>query len=205
MPTDKAIAEHLTGQWQIPLCSSFCKAPANFIKNFFCPCCVAYMHRKQLLAITNEPYVCCGGMIDCGPCKKPCNPRCLFLEVFCCMQFAIAGNRFMIQTRFDRQNTPCDSFILWCTAVVSCINCIVQTVSDQDCSELQAVVDLLICSVNACMQTQHEYEIRHINETGYHGAPQFVIVLLPAEQQRYVMVGAPLQQRMTPIGQSIYN
>lgn len=102
----------------------------------------------------------------------------------------------MIQTRFDRQNTHCDEFILWCTAVVACINCVVQTVSDVDCSALQAAVDLLICTVNACMQTQHEYEIRHIKETGYRGAPRFVIVLLPVQQQGYVLVGPPSQQKM---------
>ena len=197
MPTDKSIADSLTGTWQVPLCRTCVTAPGLFCKNFWCPCCVAYSHRKQLLALTNEPYVCCAGMIGCGPCKKPCNPRCLFLAVCCCMQFAIAGNRFMIQTRFDKRNTPCDSFILWCTAVIACINCVVQTVSKQDCSALQAIVDLIICTVNACMQTQHEFEIRHVRETGgYHGMPQFIVVLLPAQQQTYVVLAPPAQQQM---------
>ncbi len=197
MPTEEKIANSLSGEWQVPLCSTLCRAPQNFFKNFFCPCCVAYSHRQQLLEITNEPYVCCAGMIGCGPCMKPCNPRCLALEVCCCMQFAIAGNRFMIQTRFDKRNTPCDSFILWCTAVVACVNCVIQTVSDQDCSVLQAIVDIIVCTVNACMQTQHEFEIRHVREhAGYKGAPQFVVVLLPSTQQQYILIAPPQQQQM---------
>ncbi len=106
----------------------------------------------------------------------------------------------MIQTRFDKRNTPCDSFILWCTAVIACINCVVQTVSNQDCSFLQAAVDAIICTVNGCMQTQHEFEIRHVQATGYQGAPEFIIVLLPKQQQTYVLHTAPTQQRMVVVG-----
>ncbi|CAJ1357698.1 unnamed protein product [Effrenium voratum] len=46
---------------------------------------------------------------------------CLCLEVCCCPGLAMTGNRFMVQTRFDKENTPCDDCIMNCTCLFLCM------------------------------------------------------------------------------------
>jgi hypothetical protein len=193
------ITKHLNGRWQVGMIKAACKRPLTCLGSLLFPCCIAYSHRKELLQLTNEPYVCCGGLCGCGPCSRPCNPGCLVVESCCCLQMAIAGNRFMIQTRFDRKNTKCDNFIISVTSVLIligfCISLIVQGDAGKFCKE---VADLLLCIVNSCMQSQHRVELDYLKSSysnSYPGMPSYIVPILPQHMHTYIVI-APTQQEM---------
>eukprot|EP00392_Amoebophrya_sp_AT5.2_P006161 g6171.t1 len=117
----------MENDWAIGLTEAPCKEPKEFFIGLCCcpgwPCVAVYTQRKELLQVTGEPYVCCGGMFPCGPCKDPQDESCLFCEsskylpemppqkcrfaplqfceAGCCPYCGIVGNRYLVQTRFS--------------------------------------------------------------------------------------------------------
>ena len=202
---DLQVAKLLTNNWQIGLFSTCFTEPLTFLYSCFCTPCMAYTQRKDLLQMTREPYVCAGGMFPCGPCAKPCSDKWLFVEVCCCPQFAVSGNRFMIQTRYDRRNTYCDDFIIIFTVVTACLAaCFSILTSGKKAEGFENFAEILVCSVNGCMLTQQDVEIRYLKTIAYNGAPAFIIQILPPEVQKVVIVRAPDQQQMTAPGTPVY-
>mmetsp|Transcript_9722 Transcript_9722/g.23150 ORF Transcript_9722/g.23150 Transcript_9722/m.23150 type:complete len:265 (+) Transcript_9722:52-846(+) len=189
MPLKKDVADKLSGKWQVDLFKSPCADPMTFLYGCCCPNCKAYEQRNELLDMTGEPYVCCAGLFACGPLGQPQDRSCLCVEAYCCPWIAISANRFMIQTRFDRENTFCDDFIITFTVVLSWVICIARMVSPDVPEELENLVDLLIAVVQGCMLTQQHVEIKHIKSLNqpYTG---------PAIACGAPMASAPNQQNM---------
>mmetsp|Transcript_52384 Transcript_52384/g.125131 ORF Transcript_52384/g.125131 Transcript_52384/m.125131 type:complete len:202 (-) Transcript_52384:254-859(-) len=190
MPVKVEVSEKLTGEWQIGLFSTPCMAPGSWCFGCCCPCCMAAMQRNDILEITGEEYVCCGGLCPCGPLGSPQAKECVWLEAFCCNGLAIAANRFLVQTRFDRQNTACDDCILWVTCIVSWGVCIAQIFMDVP-DELERIVDCLVCTVQGCMLAQQKVEIDHIRQVGYNGPPSAIMGMLPPTQQQMISSAHP--------------
>lgn len=203
MPVKKEAAQALTGQWSIGLFEAPCKNPGCFCAGYCCLCCAAYKQREELLQITGEPYVCCAGMFPCGPLGKPQDQNCLICESFCCPSLAVAANRFMVQTRFDKQNTPCDDYIIIFTCIFSWAVFIGRCIlGDMIPEELENIADCLVMIVNGCMHAQQDYEIKEIQKSGYQGPPQAVLNSLPPQQAEVLGMGkaggkGPMQQEMS--------
>lgn len=196
MPVKQEVKDSLTGKWQIGLFEAPCKAPVSFCYGCCCSCCMAGQQRLELLDLLGEPYVCCAGMFPCGPLGQPQDRNCAWCESCCCTGCAISGNRFYIQTRFDRQNTACDDCILWTTCIVSWLVCIASMVCDVP-EEVQNCVDCMIQIVNGCMLAQQQHEIKHVKSVGFQGPPQSVMQHLTPHQQNLMQQGRPPQQQMT--------
>lgn len=190
MPIKQEVVDQLTGEWKIGLCTAPVMAPHWFCCGCFCSCCLASTQRHEILDIINEPYVCCGGIFPCGPLGAPRDRNCVWLEACCCTGYAIAGNRFLIQTRFDRQNTCCDDCILWtaCLApwIICCLECGGVDVPD----EIESCVDCLQCIVSGCMLAQQEVEVKHIKKTGWSGPNPAISQMLPPGQQKMMQHAA---------------
>ena len=126
------VPEHsLRGAWRVKPQRACCTDPVTCCLASACPCCMVWHQRQELLELTKQPYICCGGRFAewgcclCGRCGRCCPtlelpfdaPKLgLFMEAFCCMPFAIVGNRFLIQDEFDRANDEWDDCICCCLA-----------------------------------------------------------------------------------------
>lgn len=198
MPIKEQVTQSFTGEWQIGLFETPCKAPVNFCLGCVCTCCMAGKQRGDILDITGEPYICCGGLCPCGPLGEPQDRNCMWLEACCCTGMAISGNRFLIQTRFDRRNTACDDCLLWSVCIASWCVCLSKMFCDDLIpEEVENCVDCLIMIVDGCMLGQQQREIEYIQKTGYNGPPQHVLSALTPKQQGFMMAGKPpVQQSM---------
>lgn len=152
--------------------------------------------------MTGEPYVCCGGMCQCCCFGQPCEGRnpWLCLEACCCTNNAIIANRFMLQTRFNIRNDPCDDTLLdtllGIIACLNCLACIFSIFADGDtalsCQDLAECVNAAVC---ACMLTQQDIQINAIKEADvrFQQIPQQVFIALPPEQQQMINGFAQMQ------------
>lgn len=196
MPVKQQISENFTGKWQHGLFEAPCKAPVDFCFGCCCTCCMAGKQRGDLLDLTGEPYVCCGGLFPCGPLGEPQDRNCMWAEACCCTGCAIAGNRWMVQTRFDRENTACDECILWLACLMPIIICVLKCFIEVP-DEVENCVDCFTMIVNGCMLAQQQSEIKYIQSTGYNGPPQKIVGMLNSAQQQAIQQGsAPPQQQM---------
>lgn len=201
---DAELAKALNGEFQIGMIEAPYKACPKCCFAALCSCCVAHSQREKILDITQEQYVCCGGLCPCGPCSKPCENRqpWLCLETTCCTSNAILGNRYMIQTRFDRQNDACDECLLYCVAIANCLALIVSCFGDEDTAEgFRTAADCIQCSVCACMQAQQAVELefieRDLETNPYTGIKPNVLELLPPKQQEMIRLN-PNAPAMAP-------
>merc|ERR1712232_722647 len=171
-----------------------CDSPSAFCYGLSCPCCFVYQQRKELLDITQEPYVCCAGLGGCGPCTRPCGSRnpWLCLEAFCCTNNAILGNRFMMQTRFNIQNDPCDARLIKLVACLNCfaccVSCCAQIFMDKDkaknCTDCYTqAIECVNASVCSCMLAQQSIELKSLKSVDYKGIKPSVMTVLPPRQQ----------------------
>lgn len=167
-----------------------CKAPGSFCYGCFCPCILAYQQRNEILAITREPYICCGGICGCGPCGEPCDeskkPMCLGLEVCCCTGMAVSSNRYLIQTRFGKQSDPCDDCIILFQQCLQCLACLLMvtgTVDKDGADNVQCLADCVTCAVMSCMLAQQQTEVDKLKEQPYTGIPPNILACLPPKQQ----------------------
>mmetsp|Transcript_47533 Transcript_47533/g.83570 ORF Transcript_47533/g.83570 Transcript_47533/m.83570 type:complete len:374 (+) Transcript_47533:72-1193(+) len=189
MPVRQQVQEACTGKWQVQLFEAPAKAPHICLYGCCCICCASYQQRNELLDMTGEPYVCCAGLFPCGPLGQPCQDRsCLAVEACCCAGLAVSANRYMIQTRFDKENTPCDDFII----TFSCLFYYVVQIAKCFCDvpdELELAAECLIMIVDGCMHAQQHIEIEGIKKNGYTGPSPAIMAALPPAQQHMVQQG----------------
>merc|ERR1719428_1000571 len=96
----------------------------------------------------------------------------------------------MIQSRFDRMNTPCDDCILLFTTIVVLLHCILQFCIDIP-DEIDFLVDLLINTVNGCMLAQQQVELEYIKSQGpYKGPNANIVGMLPQHLANPMTMGA---------------
>ena len=177
------------GQWQTSLSGACCEAPSTCLCGAILPCIVAANQRLEILEIIREPYVCCAGMNPCL--TSVCNPKCAYVEGCCCPTFAVLGNRYLIQTRFDRANTCCDDALIGCTAALELLSiCLPRD------NPIQHISQVVTCTVLACCLAQHHSELKYIRSVGYNGAPAYIMQLLPPQMAQGVVVMTPQQQTM---------
>jgi len=162
-PTDK-------NEWKVGMFTTCCEDPCYFCQACWCPWCTAYSHRGLLIG--NGPYYCCGGMYPCCCLKDPCPRWCLCLEACCCLSCAVVGNRAIIQTQQQIQNSCCDECIIWTTCIASWVLCILRLFGVNIPDSVQNCVDCLYYTVLGCMQTQHAIQM------GIAG-PQKQVVTMP--------------------------
>mmetsp|Transcript_126979 Transcript_126979/g.308695 ORF Transcript_126979/g.308695 Transcript_126979/m.308695 type:complete len:208 (-) Transcript_126979:129-752(-) len=194
MPIKQEVVDQLNGKWQIGLFETPIKAPISFCYGCCCSCCMTCQQRLEILDVIGEPYVCCGGLCPCGPLGEPQDRNCIFLETCCCPGMALSGNRFLVQTRFDRENTCCDNCILWAVCLASWTVCILQCVGVDVPDEVENIVDLAICTVQGCMLAQQQNELEFVKKNGYGGPSPVIMGVLPPHQQN-------LMQQYKPPGQ----
>eukprot|EP00747_Dinoflagellata_sp_TGD_P102544 gnl/TRDRNA2_/TRDRNA2_168700_c1_seq1.p1 gnl/TRDRNA2_/TRDRNA2_168700_c1~~gnl/TRDRNA2_/TRDRNA2_168700_c1_seq1.p1 ORF type:complete len:349 (+),score=68.24 gnl/TRDRNA2_/TRDRNA2_168700_c1_seq1:108-1154(+) len=184
MPVSPELAEHLTGEWKIGLFEAPIQAPVQFCYGCCCVCCMAGQQRGELLDLTGEPYICCAGLCcECGPLAQPQDRNCLWLEACCCPGLAVAANRYIIQTRFDRMNTPCDDCILWTLCMINCARTILDIIGQPLPQEVDNIVDLMNNIVDGCMLAQQQVEIEEIKKNGYMGYNPALMEFMPPQQQ----------------------
>jgi len=193
----------LRGTWAVPLSEAACVAPCHFLAGFCCPCCFAYQQRNKILDITGEPYVCCGGSCIC--CQQTCDSRepWLCLEVCCCTSPAILANRYMIQTRFDVRNDPCDETLLAMAAFVNlAAHCAEICMDRESARHLEHIMHLINACICSCMLTQQHKELKRveqeIQESPYGGPPEYIFIALPPEQQGMVSAAQALRMPGSP-------
>lgn len=172
-------------EWQVKMFDTPCSEPGKFLYGCCCPCCSTLAQRTELLEMTGEPYVCCAGLCPCGPLAEQQDQNCLYCEVCCCLGMAVSGNRWMLQTRYLKQNDPCDDCIICCNGVLACAACILQVAGgDEDLADaVTCASDLMNACVIGCMLSQHQVEIEHIKEQSIEPALGKVLSFLPPKQQ----------------------
>eukprot|EP00397_Hematodinium_sp_SG-2012_P050585 GEMP01058862.1.p1 GENE.GEMP01058862.1~~GEMP01058862.1.p1 ORF type:complete len:232 (+),score=38.90 GEMP01058862.1:259-954(+) len=210
MPVPEEINDALGGEFGIPMQETPCREPICCCIGCWCPCCASYYQREQLLEITGEEYVCCAGSCGCCGLDKPM-PKvpCLCLETCCCTWMAITSNRFMVQTRFGKRNTPCDECIIMFAVCCSCCVTIASCFIDVP-PEIEMLKDCIVHSVMGCMHAQQHHEIKEIKKVGYAKPDPGLVQMLPPAQQQMIheskpmgpppgqamVVGQPVQQEM---------
>lgn len=188
MPVRQELVTVCTGTWKVGLFEAPVQAPAQCLYGCCCICCASYQQRTELLDLTGEPYVCFAGLCPCGPLAQPMDRNCLFLESCCCPGMALSGNRFMIQTRFDKMNTACDDFLITFTCLFYFIIQIAQCFCDVP-DELEVCAECLIMIVDGCMHAQQHIELQEIKQTGYLGPPPSIVAAMPPAMQQMVSAG----------------
>lgn len=150
LPED--IERHITNDFSHGTVASIVSNPGHCCFFWCCAPCAIYAQRQEMLQMTGEPYVCCAGVCPCLGFEKPVEERAwLIAEVCCCPGFALAGNRFMVQTRLNRRNSKLDSCLKIFNEVVTCEFAILRLCFD--CSkERENIVKgaCCVCSVTHC-------------------------------------------------------
>lgn len=198
MPLPTEIDKQLNGEFAHGCLSSMCLSPYTFCTFVLCQPCSLYTQRKRILYITGEPYVMCGGTYPCCGFETPAPDMCLVCEVCLCSGMALSGNRFMVQTRFDRKNTGCDNLFSCCQCCVglefSCLRLCC------DCSkERENIMKFHTCCVLPCTHCQNTFELKEyeLGRRTYSAPPQAMIREFPDhfEQVGVKVAMAPVQMR----------
>eukprot|EP00437_Effrenium_voratum_P050463 CAMPEP_0181531500 /NCGR_PEP_ID=MMETSP1110-20121109/72135_1 /TAXON_ID=174948 /ORGANISM="Symbiodinium sp., Strain CCMP421" /LENGTH=237 /DNA_ID=CAMNT_0023662577 /DNA_START=28 /DNA_END=740 /DNA_ORIENTATION=- len=212
MPVKQELTQACQGHWKTEMFQAPCQAPLSFCYGCCCIPCAAYQQRSELLDLTGEPYICCVavGSVAADFLSEPQDRTCLCAEVCCCPGLAVSGNRFMVQTRFDKENTACDDCIITGTCLFVWIVDIARCFIDIP-REIDLLADCVVLSVTGCMHAQQQIEIDDIKKNGYQGMPPLIMNSLPPAQQMMfqkvgisgasggmhpAMVGAPQPQYM---------
>merc|ERR1719456_1520642 len=140
----------------------------------------------ELLEMAQEKYLCCAGLCPCGPLGKPQDEQCLYLEVCCCPGIAVGANRWMLQTRYLRQNDPCDDCLIIFQQALQCLACVMRAAGSEDADEVTALSDVVNCCVCSCALAQQQVEIEHLKEKKVTSTVQDVISALPPKQQEMI-------------------
>lgn len=198
MPLPQDIERHLTGSFTHGSLGSICASPAQCCFFWFCAPCAVYGQRRRILAVTKEPYVCCAGVWPWCGFNEQKDEACLIPEVICCSGCAMAGNRFMVQTRFNKKNSGMDNVLKVFHSCVGCAfsigrNCVPCTVEQENICKATCCV----CPVTFC---QNAAEMDSMLEQGvmYHSPPVGVISELPVHFKAagFQVTKAPVQQQM---------
>jgi len=186
MPIQQEIVGSLTGEWQTGLFEAPAKAPLPFALGCCCPCFYAGQQRLQILDLVGEHYVCCAGLCPCGPLAQPQDRNCAYAESCCCTGLAISGNRYILQTRLDRKNTPADDCLLWTTCLAPWAVCLCRMGGVSVPREVENCVDCLQVVVAGCMLAQHQVEVEHMAKSGFVGVSPAIVAVLPPGQQQMI-------------------
>lgn len=123
----------------------------------------------------------------------------MWCEAFCCPGCAISGNRFIIQTRFDKMNTACDDCLIWTVIIVHFVVCIAQMFMDVP-DEIENCVDLMAMIVDGCMLAQQQVELEHVKSIGWNGPNPAIMSAVGPKQAQLMQQGRPQQQNMAYAG-----
>lgn len=191
MPLEKQVAEQCQGEWITTLFRAPFEKPLSCLWGTSCLCCAVYDQRSDLLDITGEPYVCCGGLYPVGPLRNPQSRSMMAFEAFFCPWCALHANRYIIQTRFDKANTACDNLILQATCLCTCFmlasKCFRE--SPRECDNCAFCANSIFAG---CMHAQQQVEIDSVKENGYFGPIDSVFDVLPPIQQEMIQLGKPM-------------
>lgn len=224
----KQITQRLSGKWKSGLFFAPCSLPCGPCCFVYGCCCmpIAAMHqRAQVLEVTGEEYHCFGGLFPTltrtmrlqGKDRDPA--CCLCVEGVCCPGLSIYANRFLVQTRFNKESECIDSTLDTGSAACSCCACCTgycllcgAKTMDLCCSvllgggnmenvhlnndhfkEIGSCFHGFACCVGGCMQAQHQLEVDELRRQGYKGPTQAVMEALPVLQQQ--MVNASSEKR----------
>ena len=158
--------------WQHEMQKAPCVSPGFCCFAALCAPCVSYINRVEALHGDMRFYTCCQGTLPCsGRCgEEKCPEMCLCLETFCCFANSVLATRYLLQDEMQIQNTKCDN-CLFNTMVglqgLACI-CNIAAMFEPALRDAAAIIDavaeMVYCSVCACMQTQHRNQIKYRNE-----------------------------------------
>lgn len=199
MPLPSDLERHITGEFTYGSLQSLCVSPCQCV--FFCfltPCAI-FAQRRRLLAITKEPYVCCAGTRPFCGFQKERSDCWLIAEVCLFPHLALAGNRFMVQTRFNKRNSGLDNVLKifhCCVSFEFClarICCTCSTERENICKSAECVGPCSFC------QNAAEIDTMVSNGEVYSHPPYGVIMELPVHFQNagFHDDSAPTQQRMS--------
>lgn len=198
MPLTTDVEQHLTGHFNHGPISSVCANPGACCFFYCCTPCSIHAQRKDILAITGEPYVCCGGTWPCCGFDKPrSSSACLIAEVCCMPGMALAANHFLVQTRFNKRNSSLDNCCKIGNVCVTCDFCILRLCCN--CSkEAENLVKGATC-ICPCAHCQNADAISEFKsgKIEYRGPPAALINELP---NHFTTVGrgpavAPVQMK----------
>lgn len=190
MPLKQPVAAECQGQWITTLFRTSCERPGSCLYGYACLCCAVYHQRVQLLEITGEPYICVGGLCPVGPLRNPQGRSCLAIESCLCPCWALNGNRYIVQTRFDKANTFCDNLLLAFTFPCSCWASVSRL--RKETPEIGDCTCIANFSVAGCMHAQQQIEIDEIKQNGYYGPRDVLFDVLPPMQQEMIQLGKPM-------------
>lgn len=192
MPLKQSVAVECKGQWITSFFQTQCEQPSACLYGAACPCCAVYQQRVRLLEITGEPYICFGGLFPVGPLRNPQGRSWLAIEVAFCPCWALSSNRYIVQTRFDKANTLCDSTLLAATGPCKCCADAARSVFCKDTPELGDCTCFAIVPLAGCMHAQQQVEIDEIKQHGYFGPADTIFEVLPPMQQEMIQLGKPM-------------
>ena len=197
MPVPEDINRHLTGHFKHSQAGSCCAKPCNCLFFSCCQPCALYAQRKEVMEITKEPYVCCGGTHPCCGWENPAPEWCLALEVCCFPASALAANRFLVQTRFNKKNTGCDSLLRICHICVACEFCCMRCC--MNCSKERENLVKAGCGACTCTYCQNAVELSELAEgVQTYQAPSVALINeLPVHYSKVgiTVANAPVQMK----------
>jgi hypothetical protein len=180
MPLTHQVEQHLTGEFSNDPCGSICANPGECCFFYFCAPCAIHAQRKEILKITGEPYVPCGGVCQCFGFEEPCGSSIwLVAEALCCMHWAMGANHFLVQTRLNKRNSWCDNLCKIANCEVTCAFAVAR--SCFDCSdEAENLLKGAHC-ICPCAHCQNAIELAEFKsgKSAYAGPPQGVVYELP--------------------------
>lgn len=197
MPLPKEVDKRLTGSFTHGSLASACLSPLSCCAFCLCEPCALFSQRRRILRITGEPYVMFAGTWPCCGFEQPAPDCCLVCEVCMFPSCALAGNRFMVQTRFDKKNTAIDNCCTVCQCCVglefSCLR-----VCCECSEERENLVKSHVCVLPAA-HCQNAFEIREyeLGRRTYTAPPQAMIDMFPEhfKQAEVKMAAAPVQMQ----------
>ncbi|UPR00782.1 hypothetical protein HOP50_06g40980 [Chloropicon primus] len=158
--------------WQTEMKSACFSNPLFCCLAVFCSPCVSYSNRQEALHGDMRFYTCCQGLLPCSGRMKEeqCPEVCLCLEVSCCFPNSVLATRYLLQDEMQLENTKCDNCLFNTMVALQGLACVCYIASifepglREAAQTVDAVADLVYCSVCACMQTQHRDQIKFRNE-----------------------------------------
>ena len=141
----------------------------------------------------------CGGTWPCCGFELPAPDCCLCCEVCLFPQFALSGNRFLVQTRFDKKNTGMDNCCTCCQCIVGLEFCCLRICCD--CSkERENLVKSNVCVLPA-VHCQNAGEIREyeMGNRTYSGPPASMVSQFPEHFAHVGIKAAAAPVQMQPM------
>lgn len=204
MPLPQDIERHITGEFNHGTVDAIMSDPLQILTFCCCAPCSLFSQRQRILAVTKEPYVCCGGAWPLCGLDKPVPEEWLCVEACCLQGAALAGNRFLMQTRFNRRNSKIDNVLSFFHCCVACECAIARLCMDCSVERENLCKSLVcVCPVSHCQVGADLADIEKTN-TRYNGPSPGLLAELPVH---YSLIGAraPAQMKMDTVGSTVTN